>query len=164
MLSTKNTFFERYRDKWDIMLLVKEDDKNRAEQINKLRHTDGIKSCMSYKKYSFYTEIDESLISDEVKKLGGLQVISDNLHKNENGKYTIGVPIIALDNESFTQYYNSIKNNNNNSEILNQCIAINKIYYSSDKSLDGEYKKYVSEQNNLSLELFKDKELKNRNY
>lgn len=153
-LSTNKTFFERYRDKWDIMFQMP-DMNNRNELTQEIRDMDGIKECINYKKCAFYTEIDSTYFSNELNVAGGLDVISENITENENGKYQIGIPIIILDDVSFDEYYNSLQNNNgSNLSAQEKCVAINKIWKSKNHNLKGEYIPYLKEIDNLKLEIF----------
>ena len=153
-LSTNKTFFERYRDKWDIMFQMP-DMNNRNELTKEMRDMEAIKECINYKKCTFYSEIDSSYFSNELNEAGGLEVVSEKTHKNENGKYKIGIPIIILDDISFNDYYNSIQNNNNDENPAKQekCVAINKIWKSKKHNLKGEYVPYIQEMDNLKLEI-----------
>ena len=157
-LSTNKTFFERYRDKWDIMFLIPETN-NRNELIEGIRNMENVKECIGYKKYNFYTQISTDYLSNEANNAGGLEVISEKISKNEKGSYKIGVPIIALDNASFNDYYKRIENNlEGNPALEEKCIAINKLWKSKNHNLEGEYIPYFKEKNNLGLKLFENED------
>ncbi len=162
-LSTNKTFFERYRDKWDIMFLIPETN-NRNELIEEIRNMDNVKECIGYKKYNFYAQISTDYLSKEANEAGGLDVISEKIKKNENQNYKIGVPIIALDNMSFNDYYKSLgKNVKGNPASEDKCIAINKLWKSKNHNLEGEYIPYLKENDNLELKLF-EKENESKSY
>lgn len=162
-LSTNKTFFEKYRDKWDIMFLIPETN-NRNELIEEIRNMDNVKECIGYKKYDFNAQISTDYLSNEANDAGGLDVISEKIKKNENGSYKIGVPIIALDNISFNDYYKSLeKNVKGNPALEEKCVAINKLWKSKNHNLEGEYIPYLKENDKLELKLF-EKENESKNY
>ncbi len=165
-LSTNKTFFERYKDKWDIMFLIPEVN-NRNELIEEIRNMENVKECIGYKKYNFYTQISTDYLSDEANNAGGLEIIGRNKKKNESENYKIGVPIIVLDNVSFNDYYMNLeKNVKGNPALEEKCVAINKLWKSKNHNLEGEYIPYLKEINGLELKLFegeKDYELYNIN-
>ena len=158
-ISTNKTFFEKYRDKWDIMFLIPETN-NRNELIKEIRNMQNVKECIAYKKYNLYTQINKDYLSNEANDIGGLEVISRDIKKNENESYKIGVPIIILDNASFNDYYMSLeKNTNGNPAFEEKCVAINKLWKSKNHNLQGEYIPYVKEENDLVLKLFENEEI-----
>ena len=162
-LSTNKTFFEKYRDKWDIMFLIPETN-NRNDLIEEIRNMENVKECIGYKKYDFYAKINADYLSNEANDAGGLEVISEKIKKSEDGSYEIGIPIIVLDNTSFNKYYKSSQNEDKGNPALEEkCIAINKLWKSENHNLKGEYIPYIKEKDNVKLELF-EKEQKSKSY
>lgn len=106
-ISTKYTYFERYKDRWDLMLTVP-DSESEDGLLTDIRDIPGVKSCISYRKAQAYTDISADMLSDEVLGLGGLMSLSDTGIKKTEGKYRIEAPLLILDDTSFEAYRHSV--------------------------------------------------------
>lgn len=99
-ISTQFTYFERYRDKWDMVLTTKEYSENLLEKIEKI---EGIESCISYRKAMTDTTISEQKFSQELKEIG-IENLTEMITLDMDNNYVFSVPIYFLDNYSFEKY------------------------------------------------------------
>lgn len=103
-LSTGYTFFERYKDVWDLMLTVDKGEEDQTELLSDIRKLQGVKSCISYQKVAAYTELEESMLSDELVQLGGLSKLIDTKIPYVGQKYRVNTPIFILDDQSYYDF------------------------------------------------------------
>lgn len=103
-ISTKYTFFERYKDTWDLMLSIQDIEDGQEELLDNLRAVPGVKKCISYQVDEAYTLITKEMFSDELVTAGGLDSFKDTGIKEKEGLYSIKAPVIVLDEESFRDY------------------------------------------------------------
>lgn len=105
-ISTQRTYFDRFRDKWDLMLTTKEMQNKENEITAKIRRITGVKNCISYKIVTASSDLHMNMFSDELKKTD-FEKNTEQLTKNKNGSYHLKVPVYVLDNESFRNYCDS---------------------------------------------------------
>lgn len=104
-ISTQYTFFERYKDKWDLMLTVTEAGEQNQRLLQDIRAIPGVESCISYQKASASTAVVPSAISDALTAAGGIDALKDSGIKTDGQEsYTIDAPVIIMDDESFARY------------------------------------------------------------
>lgn len=106
-ISTRETYFERYQDVWDIMVTIDTRINNfkETEEIQKLTK---VKSAIAYQKAAAKRVITEEEISEEMKSFGGFSYASNrDVTRVDNG-WLVNVPIIILDNCSFLNYCKQI--------------------------------------------------------
>lgn len=119
-ISTKYSYFERYKDRWDF--LIKIDDMNLQENIlSDLRVDNKIKNCTGYQKISSKVKINKNQLSKELQQVGGLDKLSDSPYKPTEQNYTVDMPIIVLDDISYKEYCKNIgytEGENNSKSIL----------------------------------------------
>ncbi len=101
-ISTKHTYFERYRDKWDIMLTAQnmDEEDNLLREIKKLK---GVESCILYKTITAATMLSANILSEELLNLN-IDNLSDSIKADGNENYSFTVPIYVLDDESYKDY------------------------------------------------------------
>lgn len=167
-ISTKYTYFERYQDAWDIMATVKNksiidlekqlDIKHRGlkEQVG-IHSINEVESCILYQKALAFTWLTDDMMSNELRKVGGLSFLAgSDLVKKEN-KYQVKIPIVILDDESFQEYGKRVGVTAGTTK--QGIITVNQIW---DK-LNSNYrhKKYIpfiKETKNISLTIYQDTE------
>jgi len=103
-ISTNYTFFERYKDKWDLMVTVKEGENDEDALLNGIRSIDGVSKCIAYRRENAYTYISRDMLSEELLSLGGIEALKDTGIKLLDERYEIKAPLIILDDESFLNY------------------------------------------------------------
>lgn len=107
-ISTRETYFERYQDVWDIMITVKDTDADNFEEIAAVRKLDGIKSAIVYQKASAKRVIAEEEMSDDMKSFGGFTEAPANDVSQADGGWLVNAPIIIMDDQSFSAYCEQI--------------------------------------------------------
>lgn len=119
-ISTEYTYFERYKNAWDIMATVKDTDILEFEFTEKLRDLRGAKDVVVYQKAEAVTWIKEDWQSDGLLELGGLTKVSGLMDKD--GSYPVKVPIVVLDDTAFLDYCSQIgiEGNCKGAVVLNQ--------------------------------------------
>lgn len=103
-ISTRETYFERNQDVWDIMTTVKDTDLDNFEETASIREIDGIESVIAYQKASAKRLILEEEMSEEMKSFGGFAGASaNNVSQTEEG-WLVNAPIVIMDDQSFSSY------------------------------------------------------------
>ena len=103
-ISTRETYFERYKGVWDIMVTVKDTDVDSFSEAQKLQEISGIRSAIVYQKAMAKRIIAEDEISEDMKSFGGFAVAGDNYARKTEGGWLVNVPIVILDDTSFLAY------------------------------------------------------------
>ncbi|MDD2957865.1 MAG: ABC transporter permease [Lachnospiraceae bacterium] len=130
-ISTQFTYFERFRDKWDMTLTTASDS---GELLQQLKSMEGIKSCIAYKKAVADTCISDQVFSKELQETGVHNLNEQFVPNNEN-LYPFSVPIYILDDDSFGAYCKD------NRLEQNGIAAINTIWDSIHSS--RKYREYI---------------------
>ncbi len=107
-ISTRETYFERYQGVWDIMVTVKDTDVDSFSEAQKLRAISGIRSAIVYQKAMAKRIIAEDEISEEMKSFGGFDAAGDHYVRKTDGGWLVNVPIVILDDASFSAYCEQI--------------------------------------------------------
>lgn len=110
-ISTQYTYYERYKDRWDLMVSTEMVKVDKGELLSVIRTIDGVSRCISYQRGTAYTHITDEMLSEELVTLGGLAALKDKDIQTLDDMYQIEVPLIFLDSESFDQYCSKIKVN-----------------------------------------------------
>ncbi len=134
-ISTRYTYFERYQDGWDIMITLKDTEIRDFDLTDELQDISGIKDATVYQKAEAMTFLPESLQSDELSSLGGLESVSGT--PNENGRFQISAPVVVLDDTSFLNFCSQI----GITPSLDGAIVLNQIWDSVNSNFC--YKEYV---------------------
>ncbi len=103
-ISTRETYFERYQDVWDIMITVKDTDADSFEETASIQALDGIKSAIVYQKASAKRIIAEEEMSEDMKSFGGFAQAPANYVSQVEGGWLVNVPIVIMDDQSFSAY------------------------------------------------------------
>ena len=106
-ISTKDTYFERYQDAWDVMVTLKDTDIEKftkAQAILQIDHADSI----IYQKAEALCAVGEDDISDALNKLGGVLAVAGSAVNAEEGFYFVRAPIIIMDDGGFEAYCQKI--------------------------------------------------------
>ena len=99
-ISTTHSYFERYKDAWDVMLEIKNPDRNTTDLLHQLRTMDAIDRVTAYQKATVYTTISRDSISDEVNALGGYPALNSSFVQQDSGTYLVEMPTVILDDTS----------------------------------------------------------------
>lgn len=103
-ISTKETYFERYQEVWDIMVTVNHADVDTFAETEAIQKLAGIESAIVYQKAAAKRMIAEEELSEEMKSFGGFSHASANDVTQVEGGWLVNAPIIILDDNSFSVY------------------------------------------------------------
>lgn len=107
-ISTRETYFEKYRNVWDIMVTVKDTDVEAFEQTEAVQGLDGVESAIVYQKAAAKRIVTEEEMSEEMKSFGGFSHASDSYATRVDGGWLVNAPIVILDDNSFLDYCGQI--------------------------------------------------------
>jgi putative ABC transport system permease protein len=151
-ISTKYTYFERYKNVWDIMVTVKNQSINDMDDTLFINRIDGVESYRSYQKALTYTWLTTDMLSDELQAIGGISALASQVVILKDGKYRIEVPIVILDDASFHQYSENIEGYNKAADW--GMITVNRIWDSIHSNYrNKEYLHFMKEKVELDLTL-----------
>ena len=135
-ISTNHTYFERYQDAWDVMVTIEDtkiEEFTYKDKIHALDDTDSV----IYQKANALCSVPIDAISDQVKQLGGLAVITGSEDCIINDSYIIQTPVVIMDDSSFTKYCEQIGLTSSE----NGSVILNRIWDSTNSNF--RYKEYV---------------------
>ena len=107
-ISTRETYFARYQDAWDIMVEVKDADVENFAQIREIQGLSEVESAAVYQKAAAKTVVLEEEISEEMKAFGGFSHASAQQAVKTDVGWMVNAPLVILDDESFLAYCEQI--------------------------------------------------------
>ncbi len=107
-ISTRETYFERYQNAWDIMVTVKDTEVDSFEETASIQALSGVESAVVYQKAMAKGIVTEEELSEEMKAFGGFSHASDLYVTHTDGGWLVNVPIVILDDASFLDYCEQI--------------------------------------------------------
>ncbi len=107
-ISTRETYFERYQDVWDIMVTVKDIDVDDFSEAAAVQALDGVKSAIVYQKASAKRIIAEEEMTEDMKSFGGFAQAPANYVSQVDGGWLVNAPIVIMDDQSFAAYCEQI--------------------------------------------------------
>lgn len=107
-ISTRETYFEKYQDAWDIMVTVNDTGISAFEETEKLREIPSVENVIAYQKAMAKKLITEEELSEEMKENGGFSYDSGKYVMRVDGGFLLNAPIVILDDESFLAYCGQI--------------------------------------------------------
>ena len=107
-ISTRETYFERYQDVWDIMTTVKDTDVDNFAETTAVQALDGIKSAIVYQKASAKRIIAEEELTEDMKSFGGFSGAPANYVTQADGGWLVNAPLVIMDDQSFAAYCEQI--------------------------------------------------------
>ena len=134
-ISTRFTYFERYKDDWDIMMTIKNTAIQDFEQLEQLQSVSGVDDIVLYQKAEAMTVITDNQQSSQLYSLGGLEKI--NPDSVENGQVNVKVPVVIMDDDGFLNYCSSIGVR----QSLDGAVVINRIWDNINSNF--RYKQYI---------------------
>lgn len=147
-ISTRETYFERYQNVWDIMVTVKDTDVETFEKTEEIQELPEVSSAIAYQKAMSKTVITEDEMSEEMKSFGGFSHASENYVQQTDGGWMINAPIVILDDASFLDFCEQI----DISPRLDGTIILNKIRNVTNPDFrHPQYLPYIKEQNGISV-------------
>lgn len=107
-ISTRETYFERYQNVWDIMVTVKDAGADIFEETEAVRKLAGVKDAAAYQKASARRIITEEEMSEDMKAFGGFSHASGAFVTKVDSGWLVNAPILVMDDESFLDYCEQI--------------------------------------------------------
>lgn len=103
-ISTRKTYFEAYRDVWDIMVTVKNARIEELSLLEELRALSGTNNIVAYQKAEAWCILPLEEQSKELQSVGGAHTLSGGMVPAGEGYLLAEAPIVILDDESFAEY------------------------------------------------------------
>ncbi len=103
-ISTRETYFERYQNVWDIMVTVRDAEVDSFEEAEEIRNLSGVASAVVYQKAMAKTILTEDQISEDMKAFGGFVHASGNDVVQTDSGWMVNAPVIIMDDVSFLAY------------------------------------------------------------
>lgn len=107
-ISTRETYFERYQDVWDIMVTVKDTPIDDFAETEEIRNLSGVESAIAYQKAMAKALLPEDAVSEEMKGVGGFSHAKDGSAEKADQGYLVNAPVVILDDASFLHYCRQI--------------------------------------------------------
>ncbi|HBA97574.1 MAG TPA: ABC transporter permease [Lachnospiraceae bacterium] len=107
-ISTKETYFERYQDVWDVMVTIKNTKVDTFKETEAVQNLNGVESAIVYQRATAKRMITEKEISEDMKSFGGFSHASGNYVTQTPEGWMVNAPIIILDDNSFYTYCKQI--------------------------------------------------------
>lgn len=140
-ISTRHTYFERYEDKWDLMLTTSDMQEQEDFILKEMKQINGVESCIAYKKITAVTNLSQDMLNRDA--------LTNDIKADGAGNVQFAVPIYVLDNESFRIYCT-----NNGLSPRENAVALNIIWDSvhSDR-INRTYLPLLNTENPLQLSI-----------
>ena len=103
-ISTRETYFERYQDAWDVMVTVKDTDADTFSGTAEVQALPGVRSAVVYQKALAKRFFTENELSGEMLANGGFSRAAAGEVVPAEGGWLVNAPIVILDDESFLDY------------------------------------------------------------
>lgn len=103
-ISTRETYFERYQEAWDIMVAVKGAEMDSMEEAKSIRRLPGVESAVVYQKAMAGRRIAKKELSEEMQAFGGFSHASADKVKKDQEGWLVHAPLVILDDDSFREY------------------------------------------------------------
>ncbi len=107
-ISTRETYFEKYQDTWDIMVTVKDEEIGAFKETGQMRALPGAEDVAVYQKAAAKCRLSEEGLSEEMVANGGFSRASEKDVTREGESFLVNAPIVILDDESFLRYCEQI--------------------------------------------------------
>ncbi len=107
-ISTRETYFARYQDVWDIQTTLRGVAIEEFHVAEAIRALDGVESAIAYQRGMARCLIPEEALSDEMLALGGFHGASAEEAIPADDGWLVHAPIVVLDDASFSAYCRQI--------------------------------------------------------
>lgn len=107
-ISTRETYFEKYQDAWDVMVTVKDEEIGNFGEVEQIRALPGAEDVVVYQKAAAKCRLSEEELSEEMKANGGFSHASEKDVTREGEAFLVNAPLVILDDESFMRYCEQI--------------------------------------------------------
>lgn len=107
-ISTRETYFEKYQDMWDIMVTVKDVGTDAFEKTEEIQKLAAVESAVVYQKEAAKRVITEEEMSGQMKGFGGFSHAAEGNAERAFGGWLVNAPLMILDDNSFLAYCDQI--------------------------------------------------------
>lgn len=107
-ISTRETYFERYQDAWDIMVTVKDTKIGDFTGTERIQALPGTRDAVVYQKAAAKCRLSQDELCEEMQANGGFSYASDKDVAQRGEAVIVNAPIVILDDESFLRYCEQI--------------------------------------------------------
>lgn len=107
-ISTRETYFERYQDAWDIMVSVRDAQIDTFEETGAVQELAGVRDAIVYQKAMAGRIVREEDLSEEMQSMGGFSHASGSYVTRTDGGWLVNAPLIIMDDNSFLAYCEKI--------------------------------------------------------
>lgn len=107
-ISTRETYFEKYLDAWDIMVSVRDAQVEAFPETAGIQALAGVESAIVYQRAAAKRLVTEPELSSDMKAFGGFSHAPGQYVTADNGGWLINAPIVILDDSSFSAYCEQI--------------------------------------------------------
>ena len=121
-LNTDLTYFDAFRNSWDVMAVAKNTDIGELESTEALQSLPDVRDVMVYQKASAKRLVTEEELSHEFLEAGGFEGASERYVMETEAGWLVNAPVYILDDESFLEYcgHTGIEPSLDGAVILNQ--------------------------------------------
>lgn len=106
-ISTRETYFERYQDVWDIMVTLKDAGVDDFSELDAIRRTPGVRDAVAYQRATAKRVVSEDEMSEAMASFGGFSHAGDEVSRTDGG-WLVSAPVVILDDASFLRYCEQI--------------------------------------------------------
>ena len=107
-ISTRETYFEKYQDAWDIMVSVKDTKVDQIEEAEEIRSLPGVENAVVYQKVTAKALVAEEELSAEMEANGGFSNASREQAIQTKEGWLVHAPLVIMDDNSFLAYCEQI--------------------------------------------------------
>lgn len=148
-ISTQMTYFERYQDAWDVMVTLNHVSAVDFENIEEIQDLSGVKSAVLYQRAQAKRTLSDGELSEAFRKNGGFDGAPGTYVNAADGAWTVNVPIVVMDDESFLAYCGQIgaEPRTDGAVILNRIRDVH-----NPNFRDPQYMPYIEEESKTTLQ------------
>ena len=99
-ISTRETYFERYQNVWDIYATLKDTQVESFPETEELQGLAGVESAIVYQRAAARRLITEAQISEEMKSFGGFSQAPGQYVTQVQDGWMVNAPLVILDDNS----------------------------------------------------------------
>ena len=103
-LNTELTYFDAFRNSWDVMVTVKDTNIEEFERTDTVQILPGVRDALVYQKASAKRILTEEELSGEFLEAGGFADTPGAYVLEMDGGWLVNAPIFILDDASFLEY------------------------------------------------------------
>lgn len=103
-ISTRQTYFERYQDAWDVIAVVSDTGPDSFSLTESLTTLPGVEDGVVYQKQEAHALLPAAAQSDPLQALGGLPALAGEDAVALGDGWLVDAPVVVLDDAAFLRY------------------------------------------------------------